>query len=44
MILLDKKGVVTKINPVAEKLFDYEKQELIGAHIKKLKPKVTPPF
>jgi PAS domain S-box-containing protein len=38
MILTNSKGVIILVNPAAEKMFGYEKDELIGSHIEILIP------
>lgn len=38
MIITDNKGVIERVNPQAEKLFGYDKEELLGENIDKLVP------
>ena len=39
IIVTDDKGFITRVNPSAEQLFGYEKNELIGQKIEILIPK-----
>jgi PAS domain S-box-containing protein len=39
ILVVNERGMITRINPSAERLFGYEKDELLGAPIEKLIPK-----
>jgi PAS domain S-box-containing protein len=39
IIVSDKKGIIIMVNPIAEKLFGYDKDELVGSVIETLIPK-----